>query len=370
MTSNARAAALRLADLLRAEHAAMAEFLLALADFDRRRAWLELGYTGLFHFLVQDLGLSKGAAYQRKVAAALLQRLPNVALPLRDERLCLSTIVEVARVVTPENQAEVLPRFFHRSAREAREVTAALCPVGAPARRDVVTKVGAARAEHVLTSELIQTGSQERPGHSTLTPTPIPTPIPAPNPTLGTTPTSPPTSTSTAAPILTPPSRRPSVEPLTADLRRLHLTVSRRFLEKLESVRHARSHARPDATSETILEEALDLLLDREARRRGHARRRRAEVRPTSSGDHVPAAIRAEVWARDEGRCQWPLEAGGCCGSTWQLELDHIRPRAQGGASVPANLRVLCRFHNQLAATQAFGADWMAQSRARPGLTG
>jgi hypothetical protein len=150
----------------------------------------------------------------------------------------------------------------------------------------------------------------------------------------------------------------------------MHLTVSRRFLEKLESARHARSHARPDATAEAVLEEALDLLLEREARRRGHARRRRAVVRPTAGEDRVPAAVRAEVWARDEGRCQWPLEAGGCCGSTWQLELDHIRPRAHGGASVAANLRVLCRFHNQLAATQVFGAEWMERCRARPGRVG
>ncbi|HEX7487917.1 MAG TPA: hypothetical protein VF341_03380 [Anaeromyxobacteraceae bacterium] len=35
----------RLAELLRREHAAMADFLIALADFDRERRWLELGHT-------------------------------------------------------------------------------------------------------------------------------------------------------------------------------------------------------------------------------------------------------------------------------------------------------------------------------------
>jgi hypothetical protein len=67
----ARAFASRLADLLSREHAAMADFLVALADFDRCKSWVELGYGSLFHFLHRDLGLSKGAAHYRKAAAEL-----------------------------------------------------------------------------------------------------------------------------------------------------------------------------------------------------------------------------------------------------------------------------------------------------------
>ena len=88
----------RLADLLRCEQAAMAEFLVALADFDRTRLWLDLGYPGLFLFLHRELGLSKGAAHFRKVAAKLVQRFPEVVEPLRDGRLCISSVVELARV--------------------------------------------------------------------------------------------------------------------------------------------------------------------------------------------------------------------------------------------------------------------------------
>jgi len=45
--TNARVLAGRLADLLSREHGAMADFLVALADFDRRRGWAELGYSSL-----------------------------------------------------------------------------------------------------------------------------------------------------------------------------------------------------------------------------------------------------------------------------------------------------------------------------------
>lgn len=62
----------RLADLLCREHAALAEFLVALSEFDARRVWLELGHPNLFSFLHRELRLSKGAAHYRKVAAELV----------------------------------------------------------------------------------------------------------------------------------------------------------------------------------------------------------------------------------------------------------------------------------------------------------
>src|SRR5438105_2762970 len=71
------------------------------------------------------------------------------------------------------------------------------------------------------------------------------------------------------------PARRDAAEPLTADLSRLHITVSRRFLEKLEAARAALSHAHPLATAEEILEAGLDLVLERHLRRKGVVRKPR-----------------------------------------------------------------------------------------------
>ncbi len=140
MTS-ARDLTARLADLLRRERAALAELLVALADFDRQRLWLELGHASLFYFLHRELGLSKGAAFYRKTAAELIQRFPEVVEPLRDGRLCLTSVVELSKVITPGNREEVLPRFFQLSKREAKAVSAALRPDEAAPHREVVTAV-------------------------------------------------------------------------------------------------------------------------------------------------------------------------------------------------------------------------------------
>jgi 5-methylcytosine-specific restriction endonuclease McrA len=77
----------------------------------------------------------------------------------------------------------------------------------------------------------------------------------------------------------------------------------------------------------------------------------------------IPAAVKRAVWARDQGRCTWPLDAGGCCGSTRRLELDHIIPWADWGGDQEANLRLTCAAHNRLAARQVFGERVMGRYR-------
>jgi hypothetical protein len=352
--STARELTSRLHDLLRREQSALADFLLALADFDANRRWQELGYTSLFHFLHRELGMSKGAAHYRKTAAELVRRVPEVVEPLRDGRLCITSIIELAKVLTPENQDEVLPRFFHRSRQEAKEMSAELRPAEAAPHRTVMTALpmvvasGRAPVTAVQPVELAMT-------------------VPV-------APVSPPPAR--MAPAMSSPTTRvpprSAAEPLTADLRRLHVTVSKRFTEKLGAARDALSHSHPGADVEAILEAGLDLLIERAAKRKGIVERPRRSpssglsragagtrsdaVDGEGSGSrHIPAAVRREVWIRDGGRCQFRLANGEICGSTRRLQFDHVHPFALGGESTARNLRLACAAHNLLAARRVFG---------------
>ncbi len=349
--SEARSRRDELATLLSRERQAAADFLLALADFDRRRGWERLGHASLFSFLTRELGLSAGAAQLRLSAARLLPRHAAVESALRAGRLCLSAVGQLARVLTLENEAEVLPRFLGLSAREAQEVAAAILPCPTPPRREVVTAVAHVPAPLALPAtrplEPQQAAVEVRGTALPLHTYEVASPAPAP----------------------APPAR---VEPLTADLRRLHLTVSSRLLEKVARAKDGLSHAKPGATTEQVLEAALDLLLEKQARRKALVKNPRKPLpsaratassptptptpTPTQTGRiPIPAAIEREVRLRDQDRCQYPLDAGGVCGSTWQVELDHILPVALGGATTAANLRCCCRAHNRWAAVEALG---------------
>jgi hypothetical protein len=359
---NARTLTAQLAELLRREHAVLAEFLLALADFDRRRLWVELGHSSLFYFLHRELGLSKGAAYYRKTAAELIQKVPAVMEPLRDGRLCLTSIIEASKVITAENCEALLPRFFHLSKREAMGLAAELVPRPSPPSRTVVTVVPAAPAREVVAASpcpvaplpIASAGRQERPESEG----PPPDPGWPDEPIAAVAAAAPPTSTGSPC--------RPEVEPLGAQAHRLHVTVSGRFLGKLEAAKSALSHSRPGATPEEILEAALDLLLSQTAKRKGVVESPRSPSPRPTKANHVPAHVKRAVWTRDGGRCQWPLDSGGICGSTLRLEFDHVVPRARGGVADVDGLRVLCRFHNDLAARRAYGDEWMDRFTAGP----
>jgi hypothetical protein len=99
-------------------------------------------------FSVSLAGLSKGAAHYRKVAAHLIQRFPEVVEPLRDGRLCITSVVELARVITPENSSEIVPKFFHRSKQEAKAVAVEIRPAEVIPRRQMVTEVPCTAAFH------------------------------------------------------------------------------------------------------------------------------------------------------------------------------------------------------------------------------
>ncbi|MDE0217929.1 MAG: HNH endonuclease signature motif containing protein [Spirochaetaceae bacterium] len=70
---------------------------------------------------------------------------------------------------------------------------------------------------------------------------------------------------------------------------------------------------------------------------------------PGSGSRYIPAAVRREVWRRDQGCCSYvDRQSGRRCGSRYRLEIDHIVPVALGGGAEPANLRVRCRAHHRL----------------------
>ncbi len=258
------------------------------------------------------------------MAARLVQQFPEIIEPLRDGRLCLSAVLELAKVITPENRAEVLPRFLHRSKLEAKAVAVEIAPAQVVPRRETVTALplrmedlGAARAT---------------------SPTPVHPDERDPTHPVGVSP----------APAMLP---KEVAVPMTSLLRRLHVTVSTRFLAKLERAKAGQSHVEPNASAEQVLEAARDLLLAQQERRKSS----------------VPAKVKREVRARDGNRCQWPTHDGGVCGATVRTEIDHVVPR--GGEVRPrqrtAGSSAGCTTSRQRVAPTAT-TTWTGSRRGRP----
>ena len=300
---NAREWSSRIADLARREHSALADLLLAVGEFDAQAVYRQLGFSSLFDFLHREVGLSRGSAYYRQVGARLVRRFPEVEGPIRDGKLCITVVSELSKVMTEENRAEVLPRFFGCSRQEAKQLVAELLPAPVVPRRTVVTEIP------LLAPAIVQPVGRDRP-----------------HPDRG-------------VPIPVAAMARTVIEPMTSTVSRIHLTVSREFLALLKKAKAGQSHVQPNATDEQVLTAALELLVERQAKRKAS----------------VPARVKRAVRARDEGRCQWPTHDGGIFGSEVRLEVDHVRPRGKGGPSTVENCRILCRAHNLEAARDVYG---------------
>jgi hypothetical protein len=350
--NTARELSENLAALLRREHDAMAEFLVALADFDGRRLWAALGHPSLFYFLHRELKLSKAASQYRKVAAELIQEVPAVAEALRAGHLCLNSIIEASKVVTPENCETVLPRFYGLSRREAEEVVAELQPHPAPPVRTVVTTIRTSESP-ALAAPATDLGCAPH------TPSVDAASVPASDASSLAVSSShePARSPSGDAPA-TPPAK---LDSLTATLRRIHVTVTKEFTEKLQ----AAADARPGLTIEQLLEAGLDLLLDKSAKAKGLVARPQTKVRPSKDPGYVSAHVKREVMKRSGGRCEWVLPSGERCGSTHGCEFHHLDARAKGGKATVERIQLTCRGHNVLGGYQDFGAQVMDRYTGR-----
>jgi hypothetical protein len=160
-----------LASMLQRERGGLVDFLLAFSDFHARKRWRELEYASGFAYLRGELKLSEGAAYNRIVAAELIHGVPEVAAALLSGALCFSTVTQVAKVVTPENKDELLPRFFRLSRGQAEQLAVSLRPVAVIPVREVVNAIrpppAATRAAAALPAPAEATGASPAAGAET-----------------------------------------------------------------------------------------------------------------------------------------------------------------------------------------------------------
>ena len=92
----------------------------------------------------------------------------------------------------------------------------------------------------------------------------------------------------------------------------------------------------------------------------------RESGKPPSGSRHIRAAVRREVWRRDEGQCAFVGTTGRCTERGF-LEFHHVEPYAAGGAATAENIQLRCRAHNAYEASRFFGGEWPAfvrESRA------
>ena len=361
------------------ERRATAELIALLAELDSRKLYLGEGFSSLFTYCRYRLHLSEFAAYGRIEAARVVRRFPMVLARLAESAVTLTSIGLLAPHLTDENHEALLDAVQHASKRDVERLVANLYgqpDIPASIRRLPEAEQSGSHHLAPVTPAVAVAAAVGEPATS-LGPVsvPISVPVSAPTPLVaglplavpspaGQSPTVPPARPPSPSPLAsaTVPTRRDVVAPLAVGRYLLRVTIGAETHARLDKARDLLRHVVPNGDLALILDRALAVLVDQlEQRKTGRlsdgARQERTRTRtePTR-GRHIPAGVRRDVWARDQGRCAF-IGPHGRCHETGLLEFHHLVPYARGGASDATNLELRCRAHNAYEATREFGGE-------------
>jgi 5-methylcytosine-specific restriction endonuclease McrA len=145
-----------------------------------------------------------------------------------------------------------------------------------------------------------------------------------------------------------------TTRPMAADGYWIQFSAPPEFHEKLRRAQALLRHAVPSGDRAQIFDRALDALIASVERRKiGRTDRPRAARPRGRRSRHIPAAVRREVWARDNGRCAFVGPAGRCNEEGF-LEYHHVFAHVDDGPPTAKNVALRCRAHNNYEADRIF----------------
>lgn len=351
-------------ELARRSCAVEAELLVHLGEIDERRLYLDRAFSSMFAFCTRELGFSEGAAYNRIQVARTARKLPALIEAVRSGSVHLAGLRLLAPHLTEENHAELLRRATGRSKEEIGELVAALAP-----RTPMAT---------VLRKLPDQCGLRLAPGSlgaAPVEPDGLSFPAPAPQDNAGVDP--PPAPPAGPPQLAHKPAAGPAMEPMAADIFRLHLTIPRELRDEIREAQDLLRHRVPDGDLAKIFQMALKTLVTQVKKERFAVGRRARGAAPeggltdspppATESRHVPEAMKRAVYQRDGGRCAFTDAQGRRCEETGGLEIDHVDGFARTHRHDVDALRLLCRAHNQHAADTMYGSAFMEAARERAG---
>jgi len=303
------------------ERTATAELIALLAEMDARRLYLQQGYSSMFVYCTRCLHLSEHAAYGRIEAARAARKFPIILDRLADGSITLTTICLLSNHLTGDNHQQLLDAAIHKSRREVEELVAAIRPIAAVP--SAIRKLP--QAKPLSANEVVEPIAPSAPDARASAPTPtlevqqIPERPPAPS----------------------------IVRPLAPERYKVQFTIGPETHRQLRVLQDLMRHVVPDGDIAVIFDRAIASLL-RDVERRtfaGVQRPRSTNKVANTTGRHIPAAVKRQVWARDDGRCAF-VGAKGRCEERGFLEFHHLVAFAEGGATTTENLQLRCRSHH------------------------
>jgi len=317
-----------LRSLVSQDRATTALLVAHLGEVDARRLYAPAGYPSMYEYCVQELHFSEQTAFKRIRVGRLARQFPAIYGMLADGRLHLSGLVTLSAYLTAENGDELLAAAVHRSKAQIEQLLAERFPQ--PDLPALIAPLAPSTCDGQLSPGRVNFSPAEQVA-------------PGPN------------SASATA--------QSRVTALAPQRFAVQFTVDQATHDDLLYAQALLGHAVPSGDLAQVVARALKVLIARLEQQKFAASEQPRPCRPSEHARQIPASVKRTVWERDGGRCTFVSENGHRCEARTRLEFDHVEPVAQGGQATVQGLRLRCRAHNQLAAEQAFGREFMSTKR-------
>jgi hypothetical protein len=363
-----------------------ARIIAHLAAVEERGLHLEAGSSSLFSYCCSRLGLSENEAFHRITAARLARRFPAIFGLIERRAIHLTAVCLLRDYLTPENHGELLAEASGKTKLQVLELLARRFP-----RPDVASTIRKLPERRATGAEREAPRAREQvagalPAEESARPRPeaLASSAESAQQAEG-------ARTEDGRVVLSASSpyahtvgpsggasgwaaREQVIEPLSAKRYRLQLNASAALKEKLMLAVDLLSHMNPTGDLATVIERALDVLIERVQKRR-FAQTKRPRRKPAADGEgvakeknirfrsrrgHIPNETKRQIAARDDLRCTFVGADGKRCDSRKFAQIHHEEAWARGGGDTTDNLRILCAAHNRLLAERDFGRQFVA----------
>ncbi len=307
--------------LVRAEKRNVALVIAHVTEMSRRKGYLDCGYKNLFDYCTRRLILSEGSVARRIQVANVARRFPQILVALAENRMSLTVAGLLAPVLTESNVEKLLEDCAGMTRREVEEYLVAIRPkpVFAPLIRKMPTR-------------------------APVEPPPVLTARP----------------TSRVSPTI--------LEPARPEVFNFRFSADRKFREKFERLAEVLGVQNSQQQMAEIMEQALDIALDKKDLKRKRARRlqkvSKSNKKPcpgkiSGKSRYIPSEVRERIQDRAGYQCEFRGRDGTRCRQRTGLEIEHLRAYALDGSHNERNLRLHCGPHNRLTAERTFGAGFI-----------
>jgi len=298
-------------------------------DCERRKSYLDLGYSSIYDYCVRKLGYSSSTAGRYIQAARCIRANPEVLRMLEARDVSVTSICQFASILDDENKESVLGRVKGASWRDVELVAREYRP---PVElRDRMMPVRAVTHDGVENMVFVQFLARDE-----------------------------------YAAVFDDVRNLMPREMTYGDV---CLAVFGEYLDRHSPIaRQKRRDAKKGVASldshqrESSLKKRSTGLHSHQweseaGKRAGGLHSHRQESNATSH--HIPDVVRDVILIRDGGQCAFVAPDGTRCQCRKDLQVDHIKPFANHGPIDMSNLRLLCGGHNRLMAERAMGRHVM-----------